>query len=349
MRANAGQIPDIDADQTSLTRCYLPAMRVVAFTGAGGNQVVRVEDRPDPDPAPHEVLLDVAVAGMNPADLQQRHGRYPPPPGAVPDVAGLEVSGTVIATGGDVSAWTIGDRLFGLVAGGGLASRVTVHERCVTRVPDRLSDEEAAAVPEVFITAHDALTTQGGLRTGETVLVQGSSGAVGCAAVQIAVALGAQVIGVIRSDAAANTVRALGAEPVRSAQLQETVMNLTKDRGVDLVLELVGSTNLRGDMAALAPCGRIVVVSVATGSKAELDLLQLMIRRATLRGTVLRARTIEEKAQAVSRFDDEVVPLLSDGRVKPSIDSIFQADDVWAAFDRLAEPGKSGKVLIRFT
>ena len=147
-------------------------MKVVAFTGAGGNEVVRVEDRPDPDPSPHEVLLDVAVAGMNPADLHQRHGRYPPPPGVVPDVAGLEVSGTVIASGDEVSTWTIGDRLFGLVAGGGLASRVTVPEGCVTRVPDRLSDEEAASVPEVFITAHDALTTQGGLRTGETVLVQ---------------------------------------------------------------------------------------------------------------------------------------------------------------------------------
>ena len=324
-------------------------MKVVAFTGAGGNEVVRVEDRPDPDPSPHEVLLDVAVAGMNPADLHQRHGRYPPPPGVVPDVAGLEVSGTVIASGDEVSTWTIGDRLFGLVAGGGLASRVTVPEGCVTRVPDRLSDEEAAAVPEVFITAHDALTTQGGLRTGEMVLVQGSSGAVGSAAVQVAVALGAQAIGVIRSDAAAHAVRALGAEPVRRAQLQATVMTLTKGRGIDLVLELVGSTNLRDDMAALAPCGRIVVVSVATGAKAELDLLQLMIRRATLRGTVLRARTIDEKARAVSLFGVEVLPMLSDGRVKPSIDSIFQVNDVQGAFDRLAEPGKSGKVLIRFT
>ena len=323
-------------------------MRVVAFAGSGGNEVVRIERRDDVQPASTEVLVDVSMAGLNPADLQQREGRYPPPPGVVADVAGLEVSGTITAIGRDVSRWSIGDRVFGLVAGGGLANRVAVHERCVTRAPDRLSDEEAAAVPEVFITAHDALRTQGELRGGETVLVQGASGAVGTAAVQIARVLGARAMGVVRSDGAAETIRALGAEPMHSPDAWSAVMKLTAGRGVDLVLELVGSMNLPGDLTMLASRGRIVVASVASGTRAELDLLQLMVRRATVRGTVLRARSIAEKAHAVSRFADEVVPMLADGRVEPSIDSVFDVDDVQAAFDRLASSGKSGKVLIRF-
>ena len=324
-------------------------MKVVSFTGAGGNEVVHVEERPDPSPGSNEVLVDVTFAGLNPADLQQREGRYPPPPGIVPDVPGLEVSGTVVAVGADVSArWSVDDRVFGLVAGGGLASRVAVHEGCVTRVPERLSDEEAAAVPEVFITAHDALTTQGSVRRGETVLVHGASGAVGSAAVQIAGVLGARVLGVVRSEEAARAVTALGAEPVQAADVTSTVSSLTEQRGVDVVLELVGASNLAGDLAVLASKGRIVVVSVASGTRTEIDLLQLMVRRATIRGTVLRARSIDEKADAVARFANEVVPMLADGRVRPAIDSVFDADQVPAAFDRLASRGKSGKVLLRF-
>lgn len=324
-------------------------MKVVSFTGAGGNEVVHVEERPDPPLGTNQVLIDVRFAGLNPADLQQREGRYPAPPGTVADVPGLEVSGTVVAVGVEVSArWSAGDRAFGLVAGGGLASTVAVHEGCITRVPDRLSDEEAAAVPEVFITAHDALTTQGSVRSGETVLVRGSSGAVGSAAVQIAGVLGARVLGVVRSDEAARSVRALGAETVDATEVARSVPSLTDERGVDLVLELVGASNLADDLAVLALKGRIVVVSVASGTRAEVDLLQLMVRRATIRGTVLRARDLNEKAAAVAWFANEVVPMLADGRVRPSIDSVFDVDEAPAAFDRLASSGKSGKVLLRF-
>lgn len=315
---------------------------------AGGNEVVHVEERPDPIPGPSEVLVDVAFAGMNPADLQQREGRYPAPAGTVADVPGLEVSGIVVALGAEVARWSVGDRVFGLVAGGGLASRVAVHEGCITRVPDRLSDEEAAAVPEVFITAHDALTTQGSVRSGETVLVHGSSGAVGSAAVQIAGVLGARVLGAVRSEEAARAVGSLGAETVDAAEVARSVPSLTDGRGVDLVLELVGASNLADDLAVLAPKGRIVVVSVASGTRAEVDLLQLMVRRATIRGTVLRARDLDEKADAVAWFANEVVPMLADGRVRPAIDSVFGLDEVHAAFDRLASSGKSGKVLLRF-
>jgi NADPH:quinone reductase len=323
-------------------------MKAVVFTAAGGNDVVEVLEREDPLIAGDEVLIDVSIAGLNPADLQQREGRYPAPPGVVPDVPGLEVAGTVVEAGEAVSLWLPGDRVFGLVAGGGLASRVAVHERNVTRVPEHFDDQEAAATPEVFITAHDALTTQGELRAGETVLVQGSSGAVGSAAVQIARALGADVLGVVRSDRAAELVRSLGAEPIEAETFGTRTLERTAGRGVDLVLELVGASNIAGDLDVLALRGRVVVVSVAAGSMAEVDLLRLMVRRATIRGTVLRARPLEEKAAAVEAFKREVVPMLADGRARPLVDSVFAADDVRMAFDRLAEPGRSGKVLVSF-
>ncbi len=324
-------------------------MRAVVLTGAGGNEVVRVEERSDPAVGDHEVLLDVVTAGMNPADLQQREGRYPAPPGVVPDVPGLEVSGLVVEAGGEVTRWRTGDRVFGLVAGGGLASKVAVDERCVTLVPDRFDDDEAAAIPEVFITAHDALTTQGELRQGETVLVHGASGAVGSAALQIARELGAITLGVARSDRAAEVVRDLGATPIGSGGFAAAALAHTDGLGVDLVLELVGASNLRGDLESIALRGRIVVVSVAAGSTADIDLLRLMVRRATVRGTVLRARPIDEKAAAVAGFAAEVVPMLTAGRISPVVDSVFPVDDVAAAFDRLEQPGKSGKVLVRFS
>lgn len=324
-------------------------MRAVVLTGAGGNEVVRVEERSDPAVGDHEVLLDVVTAGMNPADLQQREGRYPAPAGVVPDVPGLEVSGSVVEAGGAVTRWRTGDRVFGLVAGGGLASKVVVDERCVTHVPDRFDDDEAAAIPEVFITAHDALTTQGELRQGETVLVHGASGAVGSAALQIARELGAITLGVARSDRAAEVVRDLGATPIGSDGFSAAALAHTDGLGVDLVLELVGASNLRGDLEAIALRGRIVVVSVAAGSTADIDLLRLMVRRATVRGTVLRARPIDEKAAAVTGFAAEVVPMLTAGRIGPVVDSVFPVDDVAAAFDRLEQPGKSGKVLVRFS
>ena len=187
-------------------------MRAVIFTAAGGNEVVQLVERPDPVPGPEEVLVAVGFAGLNPADLQQRAGRYPAPPGNPPDHPGLEVAGTVIAMGEKVTTWREGDRVFGLIAAGGLADRVVVHERCVARVPDTLADREAAAVPEGFITAHDAVMTQAGLRMGEVLLVHGAAGGVGSAAVQIGIEAGCRVVATARSDRAREAVTELGAE-----------------------------------------------------------------------------------------------------------------------------------------
>lgn len=323
-------------------------MRAVVFTGAGGNEVVRLDDGPDPAPGDQDVLVQVRFAGLNPADLQQRAGRYPAPPGAPSDIPGLEVSGTVETCGANVVAWTPGERVFGLVAGGGLADRVVVHERCVTRVPEVLDEREAAAVPEAFITAHDAVSTQAGLRPGETLLVHGAAGGVGSAAVQIGVSMGARVLGTVRTDPAAEVVASLGAEAVRDESFPERVRELTDARGADVILELVGAPHFPGNLEALAPKGRILIVGVGGGQEITLPLLTLMQRRATIRGTVLRARPLEEKGTVVRAFEKEVVPALASGRMRPLVDSVFAADEAAAAFDRLAGPGKAGKVLLEF-
>ena len=319
-------------------------MKAVVFVGAGGNEIVRVEDRPDPIPGPEDIVIDVRFAGLNPADLQQRAGRYPAPPGSPADIPGLEVSGRVHACGERVTAWAIGDRVFGLVGGGGLADRVLVHERAVARIPDALDDEQAAAVPEAFITAHDAVRTQAGLLMGETLLVHGAAGGVGSAAVQIGLMTGASVIAVVRSESAAEVVAGLGAEVIREDRFPADV-----PRKVDVILELVGAPHFPANLDVLAPKGRIAVVGVGAGQEITLSLLTLMQRRATIRGTVLRARPLEEKGVVIRAFEREVVPGLADGRLHPLIDSVHPIASVTQAFDRLEGSGKTGKVLLEFS
>jgi putative PIG3 family NAD(P)H quinone oxidoreductase len=323
-------------------------MRAVTFRGAGGNEVVEVRERPDPTLGPEDVLVAVRFAGLNPADLSQREGHYPAPPGSPPDVPGLEVAGTAVAVGERVTAWRVGDRVFGLVGGGGLAERVAAHERCLARVPEAMPDAEAAGVPEAFITAHDAVMTQGALRVGETLLVHGAGGGVGSAAVQIGVGAGARVLGSVRSERAAAAARDLGAEVVPDDGFGPRVLELTGERGVDVILELVGAPHFPANFDALASQGRLLVVGVAAGDEVTIPLSSLMRRRATMRGTTLRVRPLEQKAAAVRAFEREVVPSLASGRARVLIDSTFEVGDVPAAFDRLAAPGKIGKVLLEF-
>lgn len=311
-------------------------MRAIVYTGAGGAEVMSLEERPDPQPGSDEVVVAARFSGLNPADVNQRAGNYPAPPGAPADVPGLEVSGTVVAVGENVHEWQAGDRVFGLVGGGGHADRVRVNARHVARVPDALDDQLAAAVPEAFITAHDAVYTQAALRPGERLLVNGANGAVGLAAVQMALATGVRVLANVRSDDAAERLRAMGAEPVA----------LDDARDIDVVLELVGAPNFPGDVMALASRGRIVVVSTAAGAKVELSLGALMGKRATVIGTLLRARPLEQKAAAVQAFARQVVPLLESGKIVPVVDRVFPVEQAAEALDYLQQPGKFGKVLL---
>lgn len=320
-------------------------MRAVTFAGTGGNEVVSLAERPDPVPGSHEVLVAARFAGVNWADVAQRRGNYPPPPGAPQDVPGLEVAGTVVAAGDDVRGWHTGDRVFGLVGGGGLANRVVVHERHVTAIPDGMADEVAAAIPEAYITAHDAVFSQAGLELGEVLLVNGANGAVGSAGVRLGLAAGSRVVACVRTPASAG---GLAGEGAIVATPDEAMARVAALGGADVVLELVGGPNLARDVAAVAVRGRIVIVGADAGANADVSLRALMGKRATLRGTVLRARPLEEKAVAVQAFARSVVPLLAAGRALPEIDRIFPAEQVTAAFDHLAKPGKTGKVLLEF-
>jgi NADPH:quinone reductase len=313
-------------------------VRAVVFTAAGGPEVVRLETRPDPVAGSQEVVLAATHAGLNPADLLQMAGRYPAPPGSPVDVPGLEVAGTVVARGERVTSFEVGDRVFGIVGGGGLADRVAVHERHVVAIPENLDAAAAAAVPEGFITAHDAAFTRGRLVIGERLLVNGANGGVGSAAVQLGLAAGARVFAGVRSPAAADVLREMGAEPVEPGDAKR----------IDLIVELVGAPLLDADLDALATRGRIVVVGTGAGAEFGMSLRKLMGKRADLMGTVLRARPLEEKAAAVQAFGRSVVPLLAGGRVRPLVDRVFDAEDAVAAFERLAAPGKLGKVLLRF-
>jgi len=317
----------------------------VTFTGAGGNEVVAVVERPDPVPAAEEVLVAARFAGLNWADVSQRQGHYPPPPGAPKDIPGLEVSGVVVAGGDAVRAWHVGDRVFGLVGGGGLADRVVVHERHVTSVPASLADEVAATVPEAYITAHDAVFTQCGLKLGETLLVNGANGAVGSAGVRLGLAAGAQVVANVRSTDTARVLAVDGALVVTPDNAADRVAALG---GADVILELIGAPNLDFDFSALALKGRIIIVGTTAGQEGAISLRTLMGKRASLRGTMLRARPLEEKAAAVQAFGRSVVPLLAAGRALPNIDRVFPAVEAAAAFDYLTKPGKAGKVLLDF-
>jgi NADPH:quinone reductase len=314
-------------------------MRAIVLHG----EELRLEERPDPVPGSSEVVVAQPYAALNPADLLQRAGRYPAPPGAPKDVPGLEVCGTVVACGDAVLGWKAGDRVFGLVGGGGLADRVAVHERHVVAVPDRLDEREAAAAPEAFATAHDAIVTQAGLAAGDVLLVNGASGGVGTAAVQIGRLVGARVIASARSDGARARLAELGAEAV----VPDEAHGRARDAGgADVVLELVGSPNLAADLESLATKGRVVVVGTGAGDEAPLALRTLMSRRARILGTVLRARPLEEKAAAMQAFGHQIVPALADGRLRGFVDRVFPVAQVDDAFAYMAEPGKFGKVLL---
>jgi NADPH2:quinone reductase len=318
-------------------------VRCVVYTGTGGPEVVSVEDRPDPEPAKFEVVIAPAFAGLNPADVLQREGRHPVPPGSPTDIPGLEVAGAVVAVGAAVTAFEVGDRAMGLVGGGGLATRVIANERELAAVPDTLDDAQAAAVPEAFVTAFDAIVLQAGLLAGDMLLVNGASGGVGTAAVQIARALGARVVANVRSEHLRPAVAALGAEALSAERAFQRVAELG---GADVILELVGGPHMADNIAALGRRGRLIVVGSKPGEEVSLPLRDLMTKRAHLIGTSLRTRPPEEKGQLMQAFARRVVPLLAAGTIAPLVDRTFSIDDVVAALDAVRAPGKLGKLLL---
>ena len=297
-------------------------------------------EHPDPEPGLGEVLVDVRAAGLNGADRLQVAGFYPAPPGSPVDIPGLELAGEVIGLGPGATRFALGDRVMAVVGGGGQAERATVHERHLLPVPDSLPWEQAGALPEVFTTAHDALFTQCGLQLGERVCVHGAAGGVGIAAVQLAAAAGAHVTATVRSEALQAHVGALGASTVIPTE------GFAEHGPFDVILELVGAPNIPDDLRALAPGGRIAIIGVGSGAKAEVNLLELMGKRARIHGSTLRARSLEDKADAARRVEKHVLPAIADGSVRVPVHATFPMSDATAAYEAFAKGGKLGKLVL---
>ena len=312
-------------------------MRCVAIKS---DQSLVVEERDDPIPSRGEVLVRVRAAGLNAADLVQRMGMYPAPPGSPPDIPGMELAGDVAALGDGATGFAIGDRVMAVVGGGAQATHCVVHQRELMPVPDAITWEAAGGFPEAFMTAHDALFTQCGLGMGERVCVHGAAGGVGTAAVQLAHAAGAHVTATVRDPARHDDVRALGADVVLTPD------EFADASGFDVILELVGASNLEANFRAINTGGRISVIGVGAGANAQLNLFALMQKRAVLRGSTLRARPLEQKADAARRLERHALPLLGDGRLRVPLVATYPLDEVVAAYDRFAAGGKLGKIVL---
>jgi putative PIG3 family NAD(P)H quinone oxidoreductase len=301
---------------------------------------VLVAEHPDPQPGAGEVLVRVHAAGLNGADIHQRAGHYPAPPGSPPDIPGLELAGEVAARGPGAERFAEGDRVMAIVGGGGQAELCTVHERQLMPVPDALDWVAAGGAPEVFTTAHDALFTQAGLSSGERLLVHGAAGGVGTAGVQLGAAAGAHVTATVRNPGLRDDVAALGAHAVIDPE------GFAEHGPFDVVLELVGAPNLAGDLHALAIGGRIVVIGIGGGAKADLHLGALMGKRATLRASTLRPRMLEEKALTARAMERNVLPLFERGVLRVPVAATYPLDAVGEAYERFTAGGKLGKIVM---
>ena len=294
----------------------------------------------DPVPGAGELLVEVRAAGLNSGDLLQRAGFYPAPPGSPADIPGLEAAGEVVALGDGVPDFALGDRVMAVIGGGGQAERFVVHERCALRVPESMDWAEAGGFAEAFTTAHDALFSQAGLALGEHLCVHGAAGGVGVAAVQLGVATGARVTATVRNEALRSRVAELGAQVVEPEGFEQ-------HGPFDVVLELIGASNLPADVGSLATGGRICVIGVGGGGfRAEVDLLALMNRRARIHGSTLRARPLEQKALAAAAVARHVLPLVEQGRVRVPVAETFPLRDAAAAYDRFRAGGKFGKIVL---
>ena len=325
-------------------------MRVVAITTPGEPDVLELQERPRPEPDPGGILVAVRAAGVNRADLIQRRGHYPPPPGWPEDVPGLEYAGAVAAVGRGVELWEVGDRVMGLVGGGGYAEYVAVHEREAIRIPDSMSFEEAAAVPEVFITAHDALFTQMELSMGERLLIHAVGSGVGTAATQLAKAVGTTVVGTSRSAWKLKRAQEeLGLDVAISTAdggFAEEVARRTGGEGIHVILDLVGGDYFPDNVRCLAERGRVIVVGLVAGRTSQIDLGALLANRLHVVGTSLRRRSLEEKIMAARLFEKEVVPLLEAGRVHPVLDEVFPLEAAAEAHRRMEENANFGKIVL---
>lgn len=326
-------------------------MKAVVITRPGGPEVLELREVEQPHVTSDQVLIRVRATALNRADLLQREGRYPPPFGAPADIPGIEFAGEVVETGPLVAMWTAGQRVFGLAGGGAHAEYLVAQERTLAEIPAELSFEQAGAIPEAFITAHDALR-EAGLRPSDTVLIHAVGSGVGLAAVQLVRVFAAVPYGSSRTAEKIDRARQFGLEDGVLARgslepIREAVQRWTGGRGVDIVLDLAGGPYVKASIESLAPKGRLMCIGTVAGGRAEIELRHVLSRRLNIRGTVLRSRALEEKIAATRAFAAEVVPIFARGALRPVIDSEFPLERIREAHQRMESNATFGKVVVR--
>jgi len=326
----------------------MPKAKAIRIREPGGPEVLQVGEIDLPKPGPTEVLVDVAAAGLNRADCLQRRGFYPAPPGVPADVPGLEFSGVVESVGDAVSTWKPGDRVMGIVGGGSMATRVVTQGAELMPVPKELSLEEAAAVPEVFLTAYDAIVLQGGLQAGQSVLLHAVASGVGTAGIQLASAIGATSIGTSRTADKLPRCTDLGlnhAVLVEDGSFAEAVLEAAP-KGVDVILDTIGASYLAQNVKVIGKKGRIIVIGLMGGVKGELALGTLLAKRASIHGSVLRSRSAAEKAELTRSFAEEMLERFATGELKPIIDDVLPMTDIQTAHQRMDKNETFGKLVL---
>jgi putative PIG3 family NAD(P)H quinone oxidoreductase len=327
-------------------------MRALTIARAGGPEVLEIRSVPEPSIGPEEVLVRVRASALNRADLLQRRGLYPAPPGAPSDIPGLEFAGELEACGSLVATLQPGDRVMGIVSGGGQAEKLRIHERLCLRIPPGMSFEDAAAVPEAFLTAYDALFLRGGLRPGEVVLLHAAGSGVGTAAAAMATMAGARVVALARSADKRRRLEAMGVHRVldpATPNVAEAIRMTSGGEGVALAIDLIGAAAWALNLDVLALRGRLVLVGTMSGAKVEADLGAIMRKRLTVVGTVLRSRPIEEKIELVQSFSRTILPLLAAGRLHPVVDRVVPLEDAAIAHEAMERNENFGKIVLKIS
>ncbi len=325
-------------------------MQAIIITQPGPPAVLKLQDIPEPTPDSHQLLVNVHATAVNRADLLQRRGLYPPPPGVRGDVPGLEFAGEVVQVGASVTNFQPGDRVMGLLPGAGYAEKIVTHERLAMPIPANLNFEQAAAIPEVFLTAFDALFLQLQIKTGERLLIHAVGSGVGVAALQLAKNAGVTVFGTAGSDDKLTKAKSLGLEVgvnYRTQNFQEAILNETRGEGVHAIFDMVGASYWEKNIACLAPQGRIILVGLLGGAKVEANLSDIMRKRVRIIGTVLRGRSLAEKIDLTSKFQKQALPLFESGKIKPVIDRVFPLEHAADAHAYMEGNQNFGNIILR--
>jgi NADPH2:quinone reductase len=326
-------------------------MKAIVITQPGGPEVLQIAERPVPVCGPDEVLVKVEASGVNRPDVFQRKGNYPPPAGAPQDIPGLEIAGTVFETGADVSRWQVGDKVCALVMGGGYAEFCNVPQGQCLPITDNLSFVEAASLPETFFTVWSNVFDRGKLKAGESLLVHGGSSGIGVAAIQIAAALGSTIYVTAGSDEKCRFCEALGATKAinyKTENFADTIKQVTNNKGVDVILDMIGGDYTAGNIQSLADDGRLVLINTVHGKDVNIDLSVVMRKRITITGSMLRSREITFKANIAQSLEKNIWPLLASGKIKPVINKIFPATEAAAAHSLMESSEHIGKIVLRF-